>query len=322
MRGFLRSAEDFFLDVGHADFEREALVEIGLHVVLDDVEVAGVVVERLPEFREIAFSDHVTYARETRWAEGQRMDLYRQFAKALDGLGARVLVAGDTPGTIAAHEVTKTTPIVMAFLGAGDPVELGLARSIARPGGNVTGIYSQTDILAGKRLQILRDLLPTAKRIAVLHISVDTARRVAATHQMPGKQLGFETRSFEIVGLEDFDKGIAAAKNWQADAVLLVQSAIFYRNIDPLADAALKHRLPTLSGETGFAAGGGLMNYGPDISDVWRRSAAFVDKILKDAIPADLPIEQPTVFKLVINLKTAKALGSPCRLPCWLVLMR
>lgn len=263
----------------------------------------------LEGLRELGQIEGSTHRRETRWAEGQRMDLYRQFAKEFEGLGARIIVTGDTPGTIAAHEVTKSIPIVMAFLGAGDPVQLGLAQSIARPGGNVTGIYSQTDMLAGKRLQILKELLPTARRVAVLHVSVDTARRAAAAHGEPAKMLGLDVRSIEITTREDFNAGFSAAKEWQADAVLLVQSAVFYRNIAPLVEASIRYRLPTLSGESGFAAQGGLINQGPDISNAWRRSATFVDKILKGATPADLAIEQPTVFKLVINLKTAGVLG-------------
>jgi putative ABC transport system substrate-binding protein len=237
------------------------------------------------------------------------MDLYRQFANEAHAIGANIIVTGDTPGTIAAREVTWTTPIVMAFLGAGDPVQLGLAQSIGRPGGNVTGIYSQTDILAGKRLQIVRELLPTAQRTAVLHVSVEAARRAAIAHEQPAKTLGLEVRLIEVAAQDNFDAGFSAAKQWGADAVLLVQSAVFYRNMASLAEAGLKYRLPTLAGETGFAAHGGLINQGPNIADAWRRAAAFVDKILKGSTPADLPIEQPTVFKLAVNLKTAKALG-------------
>jgi putative tryptophan/tyrosine transport system substrate-binding protein len=263
----------------------------------------------LESLRGLGQIEGSTHVRETRWAEGQRIDLYRQYAKEFVGRGAHVNVTGDTPGTIAAHDVSKTTPIVMAFLGAGDPIELGFATSLARPGGNVTGIYSQTDVLAGKRLQILRETLPTANRVAVLHVSVETARRAALAHGAPAKALGLEIQSIEVSKPEDFDAGFGAAKQWQANAVLLTQSAVFHRNMALLAETAMRHRMPTLSGETGFAAGGGLMNQGPDIAEAWRRSATFVDKILKGAALGDLPIEQPTVFKLVVNLKTAKALG-------------
>src|SRR5262245_8807502 len=248
----------------------------------------------LESLRGLGQIEGLTHVRETRWAEGQRIDLYRQYAKELDGRGAHVVVTGDTPGTIAAHEVSKTTPIVMAFLGAGDPIELGFAASLARPGGNVTGIYSQTDVLAGKRLQILRETLPSANRVAVLHVSVETARRAALAHGAPAEALGLEIQSIEVSKPEDFDAGFAAAKQWHADAVLLTQSAVFYRNLALLAETAMRHKMPALSGETGFAAAGGLMDQGPDIAEAWRRSAIFVDKILKGSSPADLPIEQPT----------------------------
>jgi putative ABC transport system substrate-binding protein len=263
----------------------------------------------LQALRALGQIEGETYALETHWAEGQNSDLYRQYANELVGKSVDIILTGDTPGTIAAAQTTRTTPIVMAFLGAGDPIELGLAQSLARPGGNVTGIFSQTSVLSGKRLELLRELLPSARRVAVLHVKTEISRRLAGAHDEPARTLAFESRRFEIDGADEFAASFAAARDWGADAVVLVQSAVFYRNAAKLAAIALQHRLPVLSGETGYAAAGGLMNQGPDIVDCWRRAATYVAKILKGAKPADLPIEQPTRFGLVVNAKAAKALG-------------
>jgi putative ABC transport system substrate-binding protein len=201
----------------------------------------------LESLRGLGQIEGLTHVRETRWAEGQRIDLYRQYAKELDGRGAHVIVTGDTPGTIATHDVSKTTPMVLAFMGAGDPIELGFATSLARPGGMSPGFT----------------LRPTCSRAS--------ACRYCGRRCPPLNGL----RCCTSVSTRP------AEQRWQADGVLLTQSAVFYRNLALLAETAMRHRMRTLSGETGFAAAGGLMDQGPDIADAWRRSATFVDKSLK-----------------------------------------
>jgi ABC-type uncharacterized transport system substrate-binding protein len=240
---------------------------------------------------------------------GWQVEDFLAIAKEFVRRGVNFIVAGHTLSARAAKEATQTIPIVVAAMSGADPVELGFAKSIGRPGYNITGMSLQTSELPGKRLELIKEIVSTASRIAILLPDTEPYRSAAKDREPPAKALGVKLLHLEVHGPGDLKTAFEQAKRGQADAVVLVQSALFYSNSKTIAELAFEHRLPVLSGESGFAAAGGIINHGPNISDSWRRSAAFVDKILKGAKPGDPPIEQPTKFELVINLKTAKVLG-------------
>ena len=203
---------------------------------------------------------------------------------------------------------TKTIPIVMAA--PGDPVAIGLVASLARPGGNVTGLSQMATDLAAKRLQLLKEVAPAISRIAVLWDPRNPVSSLAWQEmQQPARQLGLALHSVELRDIAELDAALARIVVARDDALLPLPSPIFVVNEARLADFALKHRLPSMFHLPEFARAGGLMSYGPDRAELFRRAAAYVDKILKGANPAELPVEQATKFQLVINLKTAQALG-------------
>jgi putative ABC transport system substrate-binding protein len=257
--------------------------------------------------RDLGYIEGRNITLDIRWDHG-RPERNQDLARELVRLPVDVIVSGTTPSTIAAKNVTTTVPIVMAATGA-NPVSLRLVTSMSRPGGNVTGLTLQTHELPGKRLEFVKELLPRMTRVAILwhpgHPSTDEINGFQAAAGV----LGLELQQIETKGPEDLDGAFEAAVRGRSQAVITVQSAVYASYRARIAEIALKKHIPTMSGETGFAAAGGLMNYGPNIPDSWRRAAGYVDKILKGVKPGDLPIEQPTTFELVINLKTAKALG-------------
>src|SRR5262245_27433412 len=219
-----------------------------------------------------------------------------------------IIVASHVTSTLAAKQATQGIIIVFGAIGM-DPVELGLAKSLARPGYNITGMSLQTSELPGKRLELIKQIAPTATRIAILLPDIDTSWRLARDHEAPAGALGLELLHLEVRGPSDFEMAFDKARRQNADAMVLTQNSLFYTEAKAIADLSLKYRLPVLSGDTGFAAAGGLINHGPNSDDAWRRSATLIDKILKGAKAGDLPIEQPTKFEVVVNLKAAKALG-------------
>jgi putative ABC transport system substrate-binding protein len=245
---------------------------------------------------------------ETRWDEGHP-ERHAAQAQELVAAGVDVIVAATTASTLAARQVTKTIPIVMAASGGGDPVELGLAESLRRPGGNVTGLSLLTHVLPGKRLELLKELIPAASKVALLWNPTRLSQPDVRDHEAAAHALGLKILPFEVRHAKDLGATFQGARRANAQAALLAQGAFFTVHATKIAEVAMTSRLPTLSGETGYAERGGLMNFGPNIAESWRRSASYVDKILKGVKPGDLPIEQPTKFDLVINLKTAKALG-------------
>ena len=257
--------------------------------------------------RDLGYVDGQTIVLETRWDEG-KSDRYPSLVADLIGLKVDLIVAGTTPSALAAKRATQTIPVVMAAIA--DPVAAGLVASLARPGGNITGMSLVAAELSAKRIEILKQSILGLSRVAVVW-NPGNANNAFLLHdtQVAARSLGVEVRPGEVrqaATLDGVFQGIATAGS---QAVLMLQDAMFTLHRTRIAELALKNRLPTMSGETGFAAAGGLMNYGPNIEDSWRRSAVFVDRILKGAKPADLPIEQPTTFELVVNLETAKALG-------------
>ena len=242
---------------------------------------------------------------EHRYAEGrlERLpDLANDLARSKPDL---IIAAG---GDVApfAKRATEAIPIVM--ITSADPVQSGLVASLARPGGNVTGVTFVSSDLAGKRLQLLKEAAPGVTRVAVLWNPDHPDGEFPAT-QAAGRSLGVQVQSLEVRGRDDFASAFAAANRERMEAVIVASSRLMTLNRARILDLALQNRLLIVSGWGPWAAGGGLLSYGPDLDAVIRSSATYVDKILKGAKPGDLPIEQPTKFELIINLRTAKALG-------------
>jgi putative ABC transport system substrate-binding protein len=259
--------------------------------------------------------------RERGWIEGQNIVLDYRFAEytrdrlptlaaELVQLKVDVLVAVATPATAAARNATRTIPIVM--IGPGNPVEDGFIASLARPGGNVTGLtYSgaSTKDLYAKQLELLRETVPNVRRVAILSNPTNTAHPLWMKEiTAAGRPLGVKLQLLEARGPTEFDTVFAAMAKARAGALLLVADSLFNRYRTRLAELALKNRVPSL-GYRAFVEDGGLMSYGPSLQDLGRSAAIYVDKILHGAKPADLPVEQPARLDLVINMRTARALG-------------
>jgi putative tryptophan/tyrosine transport system substrate-binding protein len=257
--------------------------------------------------RDLGYVEGRTIVIEYRWGEGSD-ERFPRLAADLARLGADVIVAWGTPATLAAKNATNTIPIVMT--GNGDPVGTGLVASLARPGGNITGLSSLNPGLEAKRLELLKDLVPKLSHVAVLWNPANPlhdglVREVKDTASRLGVRL-------ELVGVQDsteFDAAFATMKEKRPDALIVEPDNVFYFHRKRIVDFATKSRLPAVFTHREFADAGGLVVYGANYSALFRRAAIYVDKILKGAKPADLPVEQPTKFDLVINLKTAKALG-------------
>jgi putative ABC transport system substrate-binding protein len=222
-----------------------------------------------------------------------------------------IFVAGGTRVTLAAVQATKTTPIV--FTGVGDPVESGLVTNLARPGGNVTGLSSLGPELVSKRLELVKQAVPGVDRVAVLWLpgalGERTDKDMLAGADAAARALGVRLEFVEARGADEFDRAFSQLSTARAGALTVLPSNRFLREHRRLVELAAKHRLPAVYPSREFVDAGGLMSYGANSADLSRRAATYVDKILKGARPGDLPVEQPTKFELVINLKTAKALG-------------
>jgi ABC-type uncharacterized transport system substrate-binding protein len=253
--------------------------------------------------RELGYIEGQTVALEWRWAQRQREALV-DLAAELVKLKVDVLVAGPTEAVKAAQTATKTIPIVMAFVS--DPVASGFVANVARPGGNITGLSLQSPETSGKRVQLLREVAPTVSRIAILSdpshpgISTDVRETEAAA-----RTLGVPVQVVEVRRGGDLERAFTVIAEERASGVIVLQSTVLFSSRARIAELAMKHHLPTVT----WVDVGGLMSYGPNLPDLARRAAYFVNKILKGAKPAELPVEQPIKFELVINLKTAKALG-------------
>jgi putative ABC transport system substrate-binding protein len=255
--------------------------------------------------RELGWIEGHTVAIEYHWAEG-RSERFAEFAAEFVGLKVDVIVTAGS-AVAAAKRATSTIPIVFAV--AGDPVGDGFVMSLARPGGNITGLSLQQNDVAGKRLGLLRDVLPSLHRVAILADAGYPADALEMSEvEATARPLGIEITRVAIRRADDIVPAFDALKNG-TDALYVCTDALTVSNrlrISTLAQAA---RLATISGVRDDVDVGGLMSYGPSYPDLFRRAAEYVDRILRGAKPADLPIEQPTKFELVINLKTAKALG-------------
>jgi putative ABC transport system substrate-binding protein len=259
--------------------------------------------------RERGYIEGQNIATEYRYAEG-KLDRLPELAAELVRLRVDIiLVAGGTNTVRAAMNSTKTIPIVMVGAGV-DPIVAGVVESLARPGGNVTGITNLTGELGGKRLELLKEAVPKVTRVAMLWDPTSPNNVLELKEvQTAARPLGLTVRSWEVRVADDFDKVFAAISKQRADGLYVPGGALLINNRKWVVDFALKSRLPSVYNSREAVDDGGLISYGADLADSYRRVAYYVDRILKGAKPADLPVEQPTKFELVINLKTAKQIG-------------
>jgi putative ABC transport system substrate-binding protein len=262
----------------------------------------------LEGLRERGWVDGKSIALEYRFADGQ-YDRLPDLAAELVRLKVDVILVTSSSPAMAAWNVTKTIPIVMGT--SSDPVELGLAESLARPGGNVTGLSFSFDLeVVGKELELLKEAVPKVRRVAVLLNPANPGNKLAMKNvKARAKSLGVQLQLLEARGPDDFEAAFAAMARERAGALLVAPDPIFGFHRARLQELVAKSRLPTMYGLREHIEVGGLMSYTVDLRESLRRAATYVDKILRGARPGDLPIEQPTKFELVINLKTAKALG-------------
>jgi len=263
----------------------------------------AVFVQRL---RELGWIEGRTVAVEYRWAEG-RSERFTEIAAEFVQRKVDVIVTASTAAVLAAKQATSVIPIV--FAAAADPVGIGLVASLARPGGNVTGLSVQQTETSGKRLELLREVVQGVHRLAILtNVDYPAAVLEMDEAQVAARTLGLEVATLEIRRAEDIVPAFEALRG-RADALYICTDSVLSANrirINTLANVA---RLPTITGVREFVEAGSLMSYGPYFPDLFRRAAAYVDKILRGAKPGDLPVEQPTSFDFVINVTTAKALG-------------
>jgi putative ABC transport system substrate-binding protein len=256
--------------------------------------------------------------RELGWIEGTNIQIDFRFSdglvERLPGLAAEVValkpdvILTDGPAIPAVRRVTSTIPVVFAI--TGDAVGEGYASSLARPGGNLTGFSVMAPEVDGKRLELVRTLMPQARRIAVIWNPHRPVHQVQVrTLQSAAGPLGVEVVPLEVRAPTDFEPAFAALVRERCGAAIVFDEAMFFNERARIAELALKHRVPALYGNRGFAEAGGLLSYGPSLHDLFRRAAGKVDRILRGANPAEIPVEQPTTFELVLNARTASALG-------------
>jgi putative tryptophan/tyrosine transport system substrate-binding protein len=275
----------------------------GLSTRSAESELVAAFAQRL---HELGWIENRTVVIEYRWSEG-RAERFVQIAAEFVRLNVDVIVASGTPQVLATKQATSVIPIVFARVG--DPVASGLVASLARPGGNVTGLSSQSDDLAGKRLEVLREVVPSLRRVAIL-ANVDNPFSVleVGEAQAAARTLNVEFDTLEIRRAEDITPAFEAIKG-RAEALYVCPDGLLDANKIRINTLALGARLPTMHGYRDYVEAAGLMAYGANLPDLYRRSADYVDKILRGANPGDIPVEQPTKFDLIINLTTAKALS-------------
>jgi putative ABC transport system substrate-binding protein len=259
--------------------------------------------------RELGYIERQNIATEYRYAEG-KLDRYPELAAELVRLKVDIILVGGSSAVRAAKNATKTIPIVMVGGGA-DPVEAGLVDNLARPGGNVTGITLLSGQLSGKRLELLKEAVPKVARVAVLYDPAIPGSVLDVKEVLPvtARALRLTIQPWEVRAADGFDKVFAALNKQGPDGLYVSAGTLMRFNGKRIAAFALKSRLPSMYLYRDPVDAGGLMSYGADEADSYRRVAYFVDRILKGAKPADLPVEQPTKFEFVINLKTAKQIG-------------
>ncbi len=255
--------------------------------------------------RDLGYIDSQNISVEFRYIGGNPpLDVRAELARSAPD----VILAGGPQATLAARNATTTTPIV--FVGQTDPVATGLVASLARPGGNLTGFTVGPEQLGGKQLELLKEVVPRLARVAVLSLERDDrAASIVVEVEKAALAFGVGLQRVEVQRADDFAGAFQAASTGRASALQIVESPLFTANSARLAALAMKHRLPAIALLGVHAESGLLMTYGPDLAAVFHRAATYIDKILKGAKPGELPVEQPSKFELVVNLKTAKALG-------------
>jgi putative tryptophan/tyrosine transport system substrate-binding protein len=256
---------------------------------------------------DLGWADGKNIAIEYRYSDG-RNDRIPGLIADLVRLKVDIIVTAVTNDTLVAKNATNGIPIVMAA--AGDPVATGIVSSLARPGGNITGLSQMNPELTGKRLELLKEIAPNVSSVAVLVNPDDPISALGLNEiELPARKMRVEVHSLEVRNSRDLDKALQEAVKSRADALAIMPNPVFVTNLKMIADFAIENRLPSMFHLREFAKVGGLVSYGVDRNDLYRRAASYVDKILHGAKPGDLPVEQPTKFDLVINLKTARVLG-------------
>jgi putative tryptophan/tyrosine transport system substrate-binding protein len=257
--------------------------------------------------RELGYVEGKNIKVEFRYAE-TKVERYPEFLAELIRLKVDVIVTSSTPPTLAAKDATKTVPIV--FVAVGDPVVSGLVASLARPGGNLTGLSILAPELSGKRLELLKEAVPRLSRVAILYNPANPATTpILKEIDAAAQALGLQLQSLEARNIKEFESAFQAATRGNAKALAVLVDPLFTSNRKRIVELATKNRLPAIYSWTEFVDDGGLMSYGPSFPDLFRRAATYVDKILKGRTPADLPVEQPMRFELIINLNAAKQIG-------------
>jgi putative ABC transport system substrate-binding protein len=259
------------------------------------------------QLRQLGYLEGKNIIYETRSAKGN-LDRFPALADELVRLKVDILVASSTSEALAFKKATKTIPIV--FIATSDPVSDGLVDSLARPRANITGTTAIATLLVSKRLELLKQTVPRVSHVAVLWNPQDPgSSQQWRESQIAGRELGLQLYSMEVSGADKLESAFKSAAKARANALAVMAGSVASANLKLVADLAANDRLPSIFERADFVSGGGLMSYGADRADVYKRAALMVDKILKGAKPAELPVEQPTKFELVINLKTAKQIG-------------
>jgi putative ABC transport system substrate-binding protein len=259
------------------------------------------------DLRELGYVEGKSIVIEYRWAEG-KFDRLPALAAELVRLKLDVIVTTGSTSTRAAKEATNTIPIVMTQ--DTDPVGLGYVASLARPGGNITGLSTLAPEVSGKRLELLKEIIPKLSRVAVLGISTRPGNAQSLKEvELAAGAFKVQVQYLDVLDVKDIETAFRATTKGHAEAILVLQGPLFISHRIQIVDLAAKSRLPATYNVPDFVHAGGLMSYGVSIPDLFRRAAMYVDKILKGAKPADLPVEQPTKFEFIINLKAAKQIG-------------
>jgi len=281
---------------------------IGFLATTTQVSVAHAIAAFRQELREVGYVEGKTVLLELRFADGA-LERVPQLARELVALKPDVIVATTDPAIAAIRRETQTIPIVMVL--SSDPAGAGFVASLARPGGNVTGLSALSTEISGKRLELLMEIVPALARVALLW-SPDSRGNLLDYKETEAvaRSLHVELQSVELYRAEDLERAFSAVTNGHAQALIVpAGNPVSMARRDQVTSFAQRSRLPSIYGQRDYVDDGGLISYGPSSADLYRRAAIFVDKILKGAKPADLAVEQPTKFELVINLRTAKALG-------------
>ena len=285
--------------------QAERVYRIGLLGLSSRSDITGLAAWR-QALRDLGYEEGKNLVIEYRWAEGQ-YDRLPAFANELVRLKVDVLVTYGTPGALAAKQATTTVPVVVASMG--DAVAMGIVPNLARPGGNITGSQSQFPEVMGKRLEMLREAIPRLARVAVLFNPANPALPPALkVMEMTARSLGIELQLIEAPSPQDFGGAFAAMAQRRSEGFVVVDDPVLRSQGRAIAELAAKRRLPSV-GEREYAEDGGLLAYAVNRPEAWRRAAIFIDKILKGTKPGDLPVEQPTKYDLVVNMRTAKLLG-------------